>query len=158
MRCTILHATGQDTRRSKGHHCDWIDACGGALASSNFEHGARLTEIILLGNVARTAKLCGRRGHEGDQRPGTDQYLKETYGTWEAGVGSTIYEVRLRARRTRPRPESVPPVLRTCNSYLHVVPLFRAPVPPTRLPKVLANLPSVLVDHAHLERKAATSA
>jgi len=31
-------------------------------------------------------------------------------------------------------------------------------VPPDWLPKVLANLPAVLVDHAHLERKAATSA
>jgi tRNA 2-(methylsulfanyl)-N6-isopentenyladenosine37 hydroxylase len=36
--------------------------------------------------------------------------------------------------------------------------LFREKVPPDWLPKVLANLPAVLVDHAHLERKAATSA
>jgi len=36
--------------------------------------------------------------------------------------------------------------------------LFREKVPPEWLPKVMANLPSVLVDHAHLERKAATSA
>src|SRR2546425_10154287 len=36
--------------------------------------------------------------------------------------------------------------------------LFREKVPPDWLPKVLANLPPVLVDHAHLERKAATSA
>lgn len=36
--------------------------------------------------------------------------------------------------------------------------LFRQKIPPTWLPKVLANLPAVLVDHAHLERKAATSA
>ena len=36
--------------------------------------------------------------------------------------------------------------------------LFREKNPPGWLPKVLANLPSVLVDHAHLERKAATSA
>lgn len=36
--------------RSKGHHRDWLDACkGGAPASSNFEYGARLTEIVLLG-------------------------------------------------------------------------------------------------------------
>ena len=39
--------------RSKGHHRDWIDACkGGPPASSNFEYGARLTEIALLGIVA----------------------------------------------------------------------------------------------------------
>jgi len=36
--------------------------------------------------------------------------------------------------------------------------LFREKVPTDWLPKVLENLPAVLVDHAHLERKAATSA
>src|SRR5207248_8358190 len=36
--------------------------------------------------------------------------------------------------------------------------LFREKPPADWLPKVLANLPAVLVDHAHLERKAATSA
>src|SRR5437867_4820462 len=36
--------------------------------------------------------------------------------------------------------------------------LFREKVPPDWLPKVLSNLPAVLVDHAHLERKAATTA
>ncbi len=36
--------------------------------------------------------------------------------------------------------------------------LFRAKVPENWLPKVLSDLPAVLVDHAHLERKAATSA
>lgn len=36
--------------------------------------------------------------------------------------------------------------------------LFRARPPADWLPKVLNNLPAVLVDHAHLERKAATSA
>ncbi len=36
--------------------------------------------------------------------------------------------------------------------------LFRAQPPSSWLPKVLENLPAVLVDHAHLERKAATSA
>src|SRR5882762_9319099 len=36
--------------------------------------------------------------------------------------------------------------------------LFREQIPTDWLPKVLANLPAVLVDHAHLERKAATSA
>src|SRR5213595_1115291 len=36
--------------------------------------------------------------------------------------------------------------------------LFREKVPLDWLPKVLRNLPAVLVDHAHLERKAATSA
>ncbi|HVV73470.1 MAG TPA: tRNA-(ms[2]io[6]A)-hydroxylase [Verrucomicrobiae bacterium] len=36
--------------------------------------------------------------------------------------------------------------------------LFREKVPPDWLPKVMGDLPAVLVDHAHLERKAATSA
>jgi tRNA 2-(methylsulfanyl)-N6-isopentenyladenosine37 hydroxylase len=36
--------------------------------------------------------------------------------------------------------------------------LFREKIPADWVPKVLANLPAVLVDHAHLERKAATSA
>jgi predicted dehydrogenase len=39
--------------RSRGHHRDWIDACkGGPPPSANFEYGARLTEIVLLGGVA----------------------------------------------------------------------------------------------------------
>src|SRR5438034_2481718 len=36
--------------------------------------------------------------------------------------------------------------------------LFRKKVPADWLPKVLGNLSAILVDHAHLERKAATSA
>src|SRR5881227_436356 len=36
--------------------------------------------------------------------------------------------------------------------------LFREKIPADWLPKVLGNLPAVLVDHAHLERKAATTA
>jgi len=36
--------------------------------------------------------------------------------------------------------------------------LFREKVSADWLPKVLSNLPAVLVDHAHLERKAATTA
>lgn len=36
--------------------------------------------------------------------------------------------------------------------------LFREKVPAAWLPKVMKHLPAVLVDHAHLERKAATSA
>jgi len=39
--------------RSNGHHRDWLDACkGGPPASSNFEYGARLTELALLGTLA----------------------------------------------------------------------------------------------------------
>jgi predicted dehydrogenase len=50
--------------RSRGHHRDWIDACkGGPAASANFEYGARLTEIVLLGVVAlRTGKTIHWNG------------------------------------------------------------------------------------------------
>jgi predicted dehydrogenase len=41
-------------KRVAGHHRDWIDACkGGDPASSNFEYGARLTEIALVGVLAQ---------------------------------------------------------------------------------------------------------
>lgn len=36
--------------------------------------------------------------------------------------------------------------------------LWHQKLPSDWLPKVLAQLPAVLVDHAHLERKAATTA
>jgi tRNA-(ms[2]io[6]A)-hydroxylase len=36
--------------------------------------------------------------------------------------------------------------------------LFREKVSPDWLPRILSNLPAVLIDHAHLERKAATTA
>ena len=36
--------------------------------------------------------------------------------------------------------------------------LFREKIPADWLPKVLSHLPAVLIDHAHLERKAATTA
>lgn len=43
----------QTIPRSQGHYRDWINACkGGPPASSNFEYGAPLTEIALLGVVA----------------------------------------------------------------------------------------------------------
>ena len=39
--------------RSKGHHQDWILACKGAKpASSNFDHGGPLSEMVLLGVLA----------------------------------------------------------------------------------------------------------
>ena len=36
--------------------------------------------------------------------------------------------------------------------------MFREKIPADWLPKVMARWPAVLVDHAHLERKAATTA
>ena len=36
-----------------GHHQDWVDACkGGDPASSNFDYGGPLTEMVLLGTIA----------------------------------------------------------------------------------------------------------
>ena len=43
-------------------------------------------------------------------------------------------------------------------SNLGAVHLWREPIPDGWLPKVLANLDSMLLDHCHLERKAAASA
>ena len=45
--------------RSGGHHRDWVDAIkGGTAASSNFDYGAKLTEITLLGLIAlRTGQV-----------------------------------------------------------------------------------------------------
>lgn len=69
--------------RSKGHHRDWLDACkGGAPASANFEYGARITEIVLLGNVALR---CGKKilwdaaNMKATNAPEADKFLKDTY-------------------------------------------------------------------------------
>lgn len=50
----------QSIPRSKGHHREWIDAIkGGPAAFSNFEYGARLTEIVLLGVLS--LRLGGKK-------------------------------------------------------------------------------------------------
>ena len=74
--------------RSNGHHRDWIAACkGGTPSSANFEYGARLTEIILLGNVAlRTGKKLwwDAAAMKATNAPEADAFLKETYRAgWE---------------------------------------------------------------------------
>jgi predicted dehydrogenase len=39
--------------RSVGHHQEWVNACkGGEPAGSNFDFAGRLTEVVLLGNIA----------------------------------------------------------------------------------------------------------
>jgi len=39
--------------RSPGHHAEWVAACkSGKSAGSNFDYAGRLTEMVLLGNVA----------------------------------------------------------------------------------------------------------
>ena len=74
--------------RSKGHHRDWLEACkGGKPASSNFEYGARLTEIVLLGNVAlRTGKRLqwDPAALKAKNAPEADNFIKEQYRAgWE---------------------------------------------------------------------------
>ncbi len=74
--------------RSKGHHRDWINACkGGPAASSNFAYAARLTEIILLGNVAlRTGKKLwwDAVNLKATNAPEADPFIRENYRAgWE---------------------------------------------------------------------------
>ncbi|OGV68574.1 MAG: oxidoreductase [Lentisphaerae bacterium RIFOXYA12_FULL_48_11] len=67
--------------RSKGHHADWIAACkGGQPASGNFEYSARLTEIVLLGNVAlrsRKKLMWDGPGMKATNSPEAEQFIKE---------------------------------------------------------------------------------
>ena len=74
--------------RSKGHHRDWINACkGGPAASSNFEYGARLTELLMLGNAAlRTRKKLwwDAAAMKATNAPEADAFLKGDYRPgWE---------------------------------------------------------------------------
>jgi predicted dehydrogenase len=74
--------------RSKGHHRDWLDACkGGPPASSHFEYGARLTELLLLGILSlRTGKRINwdAANLKAKNLPAADAIIKENYRAgWE---------------------------------------------------------------------------
>ncbi|NLS91405.1 MAG: Gfo/Idh/MocA family oxidoreductase [Planctomycetaceae bacterium] len=74
--------------RSNGHHRDWVDACkGGPPASANFEYGARLTEIVLLGILSlRTGKKIywDPEKMEATGVPEAEAIIKEPYRKgWE---------------------------------------------------------------------------
>jgi len=74
--------------RSKGHHRDWLDAIkGGPPASANFEYGAMLTEMGLLGLVAiRVGKVMASdaAAMKSPNTPQADRLLKESYRPgWE---------------------------------------------------------------------------
>jgi hypothetical protein len=76
--------------RCQGHHADWLAACkGGPPASANFAYSARLTELVLLGNVALRAKkvLCWDGAKmKATNAPSADQYIHEHYRKgWEIG-------------------------------------------------------------------------
>jgi len=66
--------------RVEGHHADWLQACkGGPPACSNFDYAARLTEFVLLGNVAlRTQKQLKwyAPNMKATNAPEADQYLR----------------------------------------------------------------------------------
>lgn len=68
--------------RSNGHFRDWIDAIkGGPASSANFEYGARLTEITLLGVLS--LRMGGQKIEwDAEQMkakglPDADQYIRE---------------------------------------------------------------------------------
>jgi predicted dehydrogenase len=74
--------------RSKGHHRDWLDACkGGTPASANFEYGARLTELTLLGVASlRSGKKIywDAAAMKALDAPELDAIFKESYRPgWE---------------------------------------------------------------------------
>jgi predicted dehydrogenase len=74
--------------RVEGHHADWLRACkGGPPACSNFAYGARLTELVLLGNVALRTRRRIRWDPENmraTNAPEAEQYLRGTYRPgWE---------------------------------------------------------------------------
>jgi len=74
--------------RSKGHHRDWLAASkGGTPASSNFQYGAALTEVGLLGLVAlRVGKKIqwDAKAMKATNAPAADALIKESYRAgWE---------------------------------------------------------------------------
>ncbi len=78
----------QTLPRSKGHHRDWLDACkGGPPASANFDYGAVLTEVGLLGLVAmRTRKIIqwDAKAMKVNNAPEAEEFIKGRYRPgWE---------------------------------------------------------------------------
>jgi hypothetical protein len=69
--------------RSNGHHRDWLEACkGGPAASANFEYGARITELVLLGNLAVRTRKKLRWDYDAMKAvnaPEADALIKEQY-------------------------------------------------------------------------------
>jgi predicted dehydrogenase len=69
--------------RSPGHHRNWLDACkGGPKACSDFSYGARLAEMMLLGDVAiRTQKKIFWDGPnmKPTNAPEAEAFIREQY-------------------------------------------------------------------------------
>jgi hypothetical protein len=73
----------QTIARSNGHFRDWVDAIkGGPAASANFDYGAHLTEITLLGVLS--LRMGGQKINWDAENlkaigvPEADQYIKES--------------------------------------------------------------------------------
>ena len=77
--------------RSKGHFRDWVNAIkGGPAASANFEYGAHLTEITLLGVLSLRMKgqkiNWDAKNLKATGLGEADQYIKESVRSgWEMG-------------------------------------------------------------------------
>ncbi|MBL7042069.1 MAG: Gfo/Idh/MocA family oxidoreductase [Pirellulaceae bacterium] len=76
--------------RSQGHLRDWLDACkGGPAASANFQYGAGITEMVLLGNVALRAGTrieWDAANMKATNTPKADALLREEYRPgWDIG-------------------------------------------------------------------------
>ena len=71
---------------TNGHHQDWIDAArGGPAASSNFEYGAHLTEITLLGVLALRLGKKIEWDQESMSVTNSDEADKIIKGTYRSG-------------------------------------------------------------------------
>jgi predicted dehydrogenase len=76
----------QTIPRSQGHYRDWIEACkGGPPASANFEYGAGLTEIVLLGGVALRSGGTLHWDGPGMAAPGTPEADRYIHGHFREG-------------------------------------------------------------------------
>jgi predicted dehydrogenase len=74
--------------RVEGHHADWLQACkGGTPACSNFDYGAPLCELTLLGNVALrtgTRLQWDAPNMRASNAPEAHRFLTDTYRPgWE---------------------------------------------------------------------------
>lgn len=76
-------APAKTLARSKGHHRDWIDACkGGPAASSHFEYGARLTELLQLGILSlrtRSRIHWDAAAMKAKGLPAAEEIIRESY-------------------------------------------------------------------------------
>ncbi len=71
-------------KRVPGHHQDWINACkGGDPASSNFDYGGPLTEMVLLGTIAMRFRddklLWDSEKMEFTNNKKANEFVKPTY-------------------------------------------------------------------------------